>query len=190
MRLSHNGSSRPKMEREKSELLNEDLCLAFYLLFILLSESGLKMKLQKTVSETRMERKKGDLLNNDLCIAFYLLFILLMRGQDQVKFFTTIQLPFMPVQCVRTLLGPSPGFAYVHSSHQIWLCVFSSIGPLNHWGGKGRGETSRMSLTSTCCYVQARFLGMETKILFSLSWYIHSYFIINFKVVLLNKYVA
>jgi hypothetical protein len=88
---------------------------------------------------------------------------------------------------VCTMLGPSPGFAYVRvqSSHQIWLChlcVFISIGPRNHREGKGRGETSRMSLTSTCCYVQASFLGMETKILFSLLWYIHSYLIKNFKV--------
>ncbi len=51
---------------------------------------------------------------------------------------------------VCTMLCPSPGFAYVrvHSSHQIWFCAFSSIGSLNHRGGKGRGETSRMSLPS------------------------------------------
>jgi hypothetical protein len=30
-------------------------------------------------------------------------------------------------------------------------------------------------IESTCCCVQARFLGMETKILFSLLWYIQRY---------------
>jgi hypothetical protein len=35
-------------------------------------------------------------------------------------------------------------------------------------------------IESTCCYVQARFLGME-KILFPLVWYIQRYFIMYLK---------
>ncbi len=39
---------------------------------------------------------------------------------------------------------------------------------------------------STCCCVRARFLGMETKLLFSLLWYIQCYFlcILSFELIL------
>jgi hypothetical protein len=33
----------------------------------------------------------------------------------------------------------------------------------------------------TCCCVQAKFVGMETKILYSLLWYIQRYFIMYLK---------
>ncbi len=83
--------------------------------------------------------------------------------------------------------------------------------PQNHRGRMGRRDIARMSLPSklkrapklcswwlhiesTCWCVQARFLGMETKLclLFFFSWYVQSYLIMYLKpwTYVLKKYVS
>jgi hypothetical protein len=65
--------------------------------------------------------------------------------------------------------------------YRIPACILHHS--LDPRGWKGRVETARNNfahdgyIESTCCCVQARFLGIETKILFSLIWYIQRYVI-------------
>jgi hypothetical protein len=75
---------------------------------------------------------------------------------------------------------------------------------LDHRGDKGRKKQKEFTYLpshlelhhnlahvgyteSTCCCVQARFLGMETKILFALLWYMQYYLIMYLKPLALLK---
>jgi hypothetical protein len=99
-----------------------------------------------------------------------------------------------------TMLGPSPGFAYVrvHSSHQIWFCVFSSIALSTTEEGQGERKHREClcPLISNVHhnlarddYIEFTLLMCPSKIFrhgnkntLFLLWYIHSYLIMNFKV--------